>query len=141
MHRYRTYILLRDTDATGVIYFPNQLHLALEAFEDFLRPKSFSFQKIFDSEFLMPVVHAESDYMAPLEVDDEVEVVIYLEKVGYSSFSLCFDYLNVTKNMLAGTAKITHVVTSKLSKKSTAIPEELRTLLLLLTPKKECPIH
>ena len=129
MFRYQTIIDLRDTDATGVIYFPNQFDLALQTLQVFLRPTPFAFKAIVDSLYLMPVVHAEADYLSGLHLDDEVEISMYLDKIGHSSFTLCFDYYNKTKQTLAGTAKVTHVMILKETKKSTPIPQEFRDVL------------
>lgn len=137
MFCYLTTIQLGDTDATGVIYFAQQLSLALKATEAFLRPTPFSFRGIVDSIYLMPVVHAESDYIAALRVDDEVEIQMYLDNIGTSSFSLSFDFFNKTTQTLAGTAKITHVVTLKQTQKSTPIPAELRAILSALSSTME----
>lgn len=134
MYRYQTTIYLKDTDATGVIYFSEQLKLALQAFESFLRPSHFSLKGLINSSYLLPIVHVESDYLAPLTVDDEVDVILYLHKIGTSSFTLSCDFFNKTNAILAGTAKITHVVTLKETKKSTPIPDELRVILLTLLP-------
>lgn len=137
MYCYKTSIHLKDTDATGVIFFSEQLKIALEAFEHFLRGHTFSFAQILASPYLMPVVHSEADYIAPLRVDDEVDVVLYLEKIGNSSFTLSFDFFNKTLDCLAGTAKITHVLTLKETKRSTLLPDELREVLSSLAPSKE----
>jgi len=134
MFRYQTTIYLKDTDATGVIYFSEQLKLALQAFETFLRPSHFSLKELLDSSYLLPIVHAEADYLAPLTVDDEVDVILYLDKIGTSSFTLSYDFFNKTSAILAGTAKITHVTILKETKKSTPIPSELRVILLKLLP-------
>ena len=132
MFHYHTHIYLHDTDATGVIYFPNQLRLALEALENFLRPKAWTFNTLTQAGYLMPVVHAEADYMAPLEMLDQIEIAIWLDKIGTSSFTLCFTYYNQTKKILAGNAKITHVITRQDTKRSAPIPEEFKAILLSL---------
>src|SRR4051812_12290672 len=81
-------IRLRDTDATGVLYFTEQLRMALEVLED-----CFSLQEMIEKEnFLMPIVHAESDYNAPLKVGDTVEISISCEKIGTSSFTLKYRF-------------------------------------------------
>jgi YbgC/YbaW family acyl-CoA thioester hydrolase len=132
MYKYDSSIELGDTDATGVIYYPQQLRIASKALESFLRPTPYSFRGIIDSIYLMPVVHAESDYISALHVDDEIQVQMYLERIGTSSFSLSFDFYNKTTQILAGTAKITHVLTLKETKKSIPLTEELKEILSLL---------
>jgi YbgC/YbaW family acyl-CoA thioester hydrolase len=131
----QTHICLKDTDATGVIYFSELLKLALETFEDFLRPTCFSLKSLLSSKYLLPVVHAESDYISPLCVDDAVGITMYLDKVGTSSLTLGFDFYNKTSGLLAGTAKITHVVTLKDERRSTPIPPELHDILQSLQSK------
>ena len=137
MYRYQARVHLRNTDATGVIYFSDQLNLAMEAFENFLRKGAFSLKEILASSYLMPIVHAESDYLSPLTVDDEIEIVLYLDKIGNSSFTISYDFFHRKSSSLAGTAKITHVVTLKETKKSTPIPEDLKGFLMQLVPLEE----
>ena len=137
MYRYQTRVHLHNTDATGVIYFSDQLKLALQAFENFLRQGPFSLKGILESSYLMPIVHAEADYLSPLTVDDEVDIVLYLHKMGTSSFTISYDFFHKESSILAGTAKITHVLTLKETKKSTPIPEELKGILTQLFPLKE----
>ena len=133
MFVYRRFIRLEDTDATGVIFFPNQLKIALETFENYLRDTAYSLKKIIDSLYLMPVVHAEADYLSTLETDDELSVSLSLEKVGNSSFTLSYSFFNHTKQTLAGNAKVTHVFTSKETKKSFPIPDDFKQILTLLS--------
>ena len=42
MFIYHRLIHVQDTDATGVLYFANELQIALEAFEEFLLTQGFS---------------------------------------------------------------------------------------------------
>jgi 1,4-dihydroxy-2-naphthoyl-CoA hydrolase len=137
MYRYQTRVHLHDTDATGVIYFSQQLNLAMQAFENFLRQGPFSLKDILASPYLLPIVHAEADYLSPLTVDNELDIVLYLHKMGTSSFTISYDFFYRTSSILAGTAKITHVLTLKETKKSTPIPEELRGILKMLLAIEE----
>ena len=137
MYRYQTRVHLHDTDATGVIYFSQQLNLAMQAFENFLRQGPFSLKDILASPYLLPIVHAEADYLSPLTVDNELDIVLYLHKMGTSSFTISYDFFYRTSSILAGTAKITHVLPLKESKKSTPIPEELRGILKMLLAIEE----
>ena len=67
MYEQERIIRLRETDATGVLFFSEKLKLALEVFESYLYDKGITVQQMIEaSEFLMPIVHAEADYSAPL---------------------------------------------------------------------------
>ena len=41
MFVYQRKIRVQDTDATGVLYFANQLQIGLEAFEEFMHTQGF----------------------------------------------------------------------------------------------------
>ncbi len=118
----RRTIFLRETDATGVLYFSEQLKLGLEALEAFFLTKKFTLQQMIEKgDFLLPIVHAEADYRLPLFVGDEVEIHLFLEEVGTSSFTL---QTRILKNgEEAGTTKIVHVIVGRESGRPIPIPE------------------
>lgn len=127
-------IRLRDTDATGVLYFTEQLRMALEALED-----CFSLKEMIEKDnFLMPIVHAEADYYSPLKVGDEVEISISCEKIGTSSFTLSYRFYCPVRQLDAGKVSIVHVTVSKESGKSIPIPERVSTLLQALPTPCGC---
>ena len=127
-------IRLRDTDATGVLYFTEQLRMALEALED-----CFSLKEMIEREsFLMPIVHAEADYYAPLKVGDEVEISISCGKIGETSFSLNYRFFDPERQSVVGNVTIVHVTVSKTTKKPTPIPPPVKTFLQAL-PKLSDP--
>jgi len=121
MFSYTKTIFLRDTDATGVLYFSEQLKFCQEAFEVYLSKKFTLLQMLREHDFLLPIVHAEADYALPLRVGDEVEIQLSLKELGTSSFSLGFNILKAGQE--AGNAKIVHVALSKKTGKSIPIPE------------------
>jgi len=86
MFIYRRTIRVQDTDATGVLYFANQLQIALEAFEEFLLTQGFSFgEMVRKKQFLLPIVHTEGDFFAPLTLGDQIEVHLSFSKIGTTS--------------------------------------------------------
>jgi 1,4-dihydroxy-2-naphthoyl-CoA hydrolase len=128
MFSYKTNIQLKNTDATGVLYFAEKFSLALAALEEYLKNVNFSLGKlIYDTSFLMPIVHAEADYFAPLRVGDEVTVILHISHIGKSSFTVSYCFRKGKKEV--GTAKIIHVVISKKTGKSIPIPKQLVSLL------------
>lgn len=127
-------IRLRDTDATGVLYFTEQLRMALETLEDY-----FSLREMIEKEeFLMPIVHAEADYCAPLKVGDEIEISISCGKIGDSSFGLNYSFFDPKRQLVAGKAAFIHVIVSRATGKPMPIPHSVRALLQAL-PKLSDP--
>jgi 1,4-dihydroxy-2-naphthoyl-CoA hydrolase len=130
---YTTKVHLRDTDATGVLYFADQFRLALEALEAFLLKANFPLKKILTEEdFLLPIVHAEADYFAPLTVDDFLEIHLQMGDTGSSSFTIHYELIDPKRNITVGKVSLVHVVLSKKSQTSMPIPESLRNSFNLL---------
>ncbi len=125
----RRTVRLQDTDATGVLYFPEQLNMALETFEDFLSHHQMPLRKLIDSPYLLPVVHAQADYLAPVMVGDELEIHLTVETVGTKSVTFAYRFVDIKRKIDVGTAKIIHVAVEKQSRQSVPIPDILRAFL------------
>jgi 1,4-dihydroxy-2-naphthoyl-CoA hydrolase len=128
MFSYKTSVHLRDTDATGVLYFAEQFKMALEAFEAYLKMAGLPLGQIIQtSQFLMPIVHATADYMAPLRVGDNLEIFPKLERLGTSSFTVSYRFQKGKDEV--GKVSLVHVTVSKETLKSIPLPQELHSLL------------
>lgn len=122
MYKYQRLIFLGDTDATGVLHFPEQLKMVGEAFEAFLLSKGFSLEGC-----LLPVVHVEGDYHLPLFFGDEVVIELSLGEIGTSSFTLQAQVLKGGK--LAGKGLLTQVAVDPKTMSSMPLPEAVLTVL------------
>jgi|ERR1700722_1101163 len=127
MFIYHTQVRLKDTDATGVLYFAEQFRMALEAFEEFLKERGFSLPQLFSSPYLMPIVHAEGDYFAPLTVGDELAIALSVIKLGTSSVTIECSFRS--RNIVVGKVQIVHVVIEKETRNAVPIPDLLRNVL------------
>jgi len=128
MFQYRRLIFLGDTDATGVLYFPEQFKIVGEAFEAFLlQQKIILKDRIAKEDYLLPVVHAEGDYHLPLSVGDEVVIELSLSAIGTSSFTLLARILK--DGVEAGGVKLIHVALDPKLNKSMPVPEKILTVL------------
>lgn len=123
-------IRLGETDATGVLYFPEQFKIALETLEVFFATHGVTLhQLIGETDFLLPVVHAQGDYKAPLKVGDEIEIELTVQDIGTSAFRLKTRLIDKKKQIETGTTEIVHVAMSKTTRKSMPIPAEVLELL------------
>mgnify|MGYP003686007749 CR=1 FL=1 len=121
MFTHNYVICVKDTDATGRLYFLSQMQIAIESFETFLRTQNFSIASMIkENKFLMPIVHTEADFFSPLELGDEVEVKFHI-RLGTKSFTCESEFF--CKGNRVGTVSIVHVVVS--NGKSIVIPKEL----------------
>ncbi len=122
-------IKLHDTDAAGLLFYANQFRLAHDAYEGFMEEIGFGFASIIkDSDFLLPIVHAEADYKAELSVGDRVTVRLTTEKVGDSSFTLAYELLDA-EGKPVGSVKTVHVCLDKVTRKKKALSGDLRSAL------------
>lgn len=123
---------LYETDATGVLYFPQQLRMAQETFECFLESVDSSLGGwLAQKSYLFPVVHAEADYCKPLCVGQEIEIRLSLEKIGVSSFTLSTLFV-LPGEVVAGKTTIVHVAIDRASWQSCPVPEEVKKSLTKL---------
>jgi len=126
MFSYKRTIFLRETDATGVLYFSEQFKLALEAMEAYFSSVNFKLQVMIDeSDFLMPIVHADADFSSPMRVGDEIEILLSLKKIGTSSFTLNTLIKDGSQKEI-GRVSIVHVCVSKASGKPIPLPDEVK---------------
>lgn len=113
---------LKDTDMTGVIFFSHLFTFAGETLETWLFEKNIYIEK---EPFFIPVVHAEGDYIAPIKMGDVLDISLYLEKMGKSSFTLGTKMKN-QEGTLVATTKVVYVSIERESWTSTPIPEKLK---------------
>lgn len=125
---YRRTIRVADTDATGVLYFARLHQFGLEAFEEFLIQHGYSLQKMIEQgEPLLPIVHAEADYFAPLKVGDVVKLTLSFPHIGTSSFTHASEVFKGKEKV--GAVSIIHVALCPKEKKSIPIPKNFKKII------------
>ena len=128
MFTYKTKIRLHDTDAAGIIFFANQFKIIHDAYEEFLEELGLSIQTILKKTgYFQPIVHAESQYKAPLYVGDKIIITVKVGHVGKTSFLL--EYSIKRGKTLVGTAKTVHVTIDQKTSKKISLPPALRKAL------------
>lgn len=131
-------VRMHDTDMAGILYFARQFRFAHDALEDFAENEGFRFNEVFNQErFVFVIVHAEADYIIPLQIGDKLEVQLTVEHIGNSSFTIRYEIYKVdkTKLTLAGKAKTVHVTLQSKTREKIPVPLELRTKLEKHLPK------
>lgn len=125
----RRVIRLKDVDAAGVIFFVNYFVFAHETYELFLEEIGYSLRRIIGQEsFLLPIVHAQSDYHHMVGLEDEVTIVLNVDRIGRTSFALVYDF-SLENQKLAGSVKTVHVCVDKTTLKKRPLPEEFQQAL------------
>lgn len=129
-------VRMHDTDMAGILYFGSQFRFVHDAWEDMIAEMGFSFERLFGKEnFLFVIVHAESDYLRPLQAGDSLKIVAVIEEIKNTSFIV--NYKIFRDKDLVGTAKTIHVTIDKLTRKKIPIPPHFRSKLQMYTKSEK----
>ncbi len=122
-------VRLHDTDAAGILFYANQFLYIHDVYEELLQLIGLPVASMLrDEPFILPIVHAESQYLKPLTVGDEITIAVQVAKIGETSFVLEYELLGVDGQSV-GKAKTVHVAISKQTEKKIALPEKLQRAL------------
>ncbi|HEU4725201.1 MAG TPA: acyl-CoA thioesterase [Candidatus Eisenbacteria bacterium] len=132
---FTTPVRFQDVDGAGVLFFGriyDYLHLA---YEEFWVSGGVDRAYFFTgAPWVVPIVHSEADYRAPIRHGDTIRVGIDVVKVGKASFELRYAVTGgggeSDQRVAARTVHAFALRASEGRLKPTPIPEELRMFLL-----------
>lgn len=131
-------VRMHDTDMAGILYFARQFRFAHDALEDFVASEGLGFDFVFrKNHFVFVIVHVEADYLASLTVGDELEVHLFVEHIGKTSFTIHYNIYRLPEETLVGTAKTVHVTLDAKTRTKVPIPEVLKKTLVKHHSKEE----
>lgn len=130
--RHETTVRLAHTDAAGLLFFSNQFLLAHEAYEEWLRAAGFSMIDVIrKGEILIPIVHCEGDYLAPLLAGDRLMVKLNCHSRSEHAFTLGYEFVRGSK--IVGRATTVHVCVARKTMSKIAPPDELAAALTAIS--------
>lgn len=116
-----------DTDASGRIHY-SALFRHVEAAEmEFFRAIGKPFPALLSLDMKFPRVHVEADYMAALHSDDPIEIAVWADRIGRSSYTLAFEI--TASGRPAARSRIVVACMDGKTQKARPLPEELVKLL------------
>jgi YbgC/YbaW family acyl-CoA thioester hydrolase len=121
MHTYETTLRLHQTDSLGIAYYGSVFVLIHECYESFLDIAAI----LKEGKYIIPIVHAEADYRAVMELSDVITIEMELAGTGRSSFTLAYQLTNQRGEIVAD-AKTVHSVLNRQSRKSIDMPDSIR---------------
>lgn len=127
-----------DTDASGLIHYTAALRY-FEVAEHALMRKLFGTRPPAERAFLLPRVHVEADFKAPLRYPDEFECRARVAAVGEKSVTYTYE-IRRHDGVLCIVGKIVAVAVD-LGGRAIPLPGELRAALSgdLTTPRRGTP--
>ena len=128
---YKRPVRFEDVDAAGIVFFARFFGMCHEALEQLFEalPGQGYVGLINDRRIGFPVVHAESDYQAPLRYGDVVEIDTKVEKIGTSSIVFLFTMRRARDQVVSAVVRHTCVMADLNVMKSTGIPDDVRAVL------------
>src|SRR5437016_2461634 len=124
-----------DVDAAGIIFYGSYIRFFEIAETELFRAAGLPYGVVFDElNIWLPRVHLECDFHRAAQLDDLLEVSVYVSKIGRTSLRLNFEVRRKNKAGeieagLIATAHFVLVSTNRVDLKPVPIPEELRRAL------------
>lgn len=124
-----------DVDAAGIIFYGSYIRFFEIGETELFRTVGLPYGKVFDElNIWLPRVHLECDFHRAAQMDDLLQVSVYVGKIGHTSLRLNFE---VRKKNEAGeieeglmaTAHFVLVATDRENLKPLPVPNELRRAL------------
>ena len=119
----------KEVDGAGRLFFTRIFEYCHDVYEDFLSHIGLPLHiHVAERPWIMPVVHTEADYFAPMKLGDEIRVEVEILKLGHRSITWQYHFKSQHLTPLA-TVRIVHVAMDRHTEMSCPLPEEVRTLL------------
>jgi 1,4-dihydroxy-2-naphthoyl-CoA hydrolase len=129
MFSYPVTVQLHHTDAYGIIFFANQFVLCHGCFQAYLEQAGIPLPptRVQATELLV-IVHAESDYQAPIQLGDKLRIDYHCDKIGSTSVTNHFTLTN-QHGSVVGQVRTVHVFIDPVTSQKLPIPERWRVAL------------
>ncbi len=124
---YQRTVHFGDTDAAGVVFFPNYLVICHEAYEEALSAAGIGLQTFFaQTGTVVPVVKSEADYLRPLACGDKLRVTVTPSVLTANSYALRFEIIRLgTAEKVAARVRTEHVCIDAKTRERTPLPAQL----------------
>jgi len=119
-----------DVDAARIIFYGAYIRFFEIAETELFRAAGLSYGKMFDDlDVWLPRAHLECDFRSAAQLDDLLEVAVYVGRVGTKSLRLNFEVRRKGEAALVAEAHFVLVAVKRHTFESVPLPEELRRRL------------
>jgi 1,4-dihydroxy-2-naphthoyl-CoA hydrolase len=124
---YLRTVYFADTDAAGVVFFPNYLAICHEAYEEALAAAGIDLRTFFSvTGTVVPVTKSEAEYLRPLTCGDRVRVTGAPASLSENSYEIRFELTRLgAVEKLAARVRTAHVCISAQNRERTPLPPAL----------------
>lgn len=137
--RYHFRVALHDIDAAGILFYGHLFRHAHDAYEAFMAGIGFPLAEIIRAgDPLLPLVHAEADYLLPLRHGEAIQVELGVLRLGFAAFTLGYRFRD-DQGQLRARARTVHVRLSPDRAGSAPLPPALVAALQAWRWEDESP--
>lgn len=124
-YTYGRTIRFADTDAAGVVFFPNYFAICHEAYEESLAADGIGLQSFFGEQaVVIPISKCHAEYLRPLACGDKVRVTLTPALLGPDSYSIAFALHRLgPPEKLAARVRTEHVCISSQARERHPLPD------------------
>lgn len=124
---YSRTIHFPDTDAAGVVFFPNYLAICHEAYEEALAEAGINVRAFFsDTGVAVPVSKSNADYLRPLYCGDKIRVVVKPSALTENTYAIDYELMRIhPTEKLAAQVRTSHVCIDTRTRERTPLPPAL----------------
>jgi acyl-CoA thioester hydrolase len=127
-----------DVDAARIIFYGAYLRFFEFAETELFRAVGLSYGAMFDQlDVWLPRAHLECDFRRPAQLDDLLEVCVFVGRVGTKSIRLDFEVRRKGDETLIAQAHFVLVAVRRDTFETVPIPEELKRRLAPYTRPKD----
>jgi 1,4-dihydroxy-2-naphthoyl-CoA hydrolase len=124
---YRRTIRFADTDAAGVVFFPNYFAICHEAYEESLAAEGVELQSFFGENAVgVPISKSQAEYLRPLACGDKISVTLTPALLGPDSYAISYELRRLgPPEKLAARVRTEHVCISSRSRERHDLPSAI----------------
>jgi YbgC/YbaW family acyl-CoA thioester hydrolase len=119
----RVKVYFYDADPAGIIFYASLFKYVHAAYEEFMRSLHTERNFFFDKDYVLPIIHADADYIKPIKVGDELEIELMVSLLKKSSFELTYRFYKNSREFSA-IAKTVHVCVLKEKFEKIELPDD-----------------
>ena len=120
-------VYIEDTDAGGIVYYVNYLKFMERARTEFMRDLGFGKDYIFNHDLMFVVRDAAIRYLAPAQLDDELEATARITALGGASITFAQSVRREGQDLASG--ELTIACVDRSGVKPRRIPKDMKDRL------------
>lgn len=138
---FKKVIRFKEVDAAGIVFFSRFFEFAHDAFEALLQDMKMGLAyMLHETDWIMPLVHVEADYHAPLRLGEEILIQVRVQHCGSRSITFAFEFIGVSDECRRAVVIHRHAFVDKGIAHSRAMPAEFRAALIERGLLKAAPL-